>query len=621
MKLKKTFERVKLVMVNIVKQVLGQLLTLVLSVLVFKMHSKELWGGFAAYFVYVNLIAAIISWGNKEFLIREFSKSPGKIPSLFYRVFNPRLLLLALAMVAVLFVFPKPYFGFFALWISSLYISQSLEVFWIYKRDYIKSILIEIIAFALLLAMLYSDKIDSGKLIGYYAYYQLARTVLYAAIYIPELKKFSFSFDKSYFSASFSFFLLSLVGFLQSRADLVIITFFESDKNIAVYQILTAFLILIHALGTFLIFPYMKNIYRLQQNSVYIFQRFISFIAPLLVCFCLAVLFLVMHYVYEISLDYQYYILGVLVTFPPYLYTVKILILYKENKQAFVLKTGILAIIINSIVSALLLYLGYGLKGALLGSAIAHIFTAWRYLAHFSTHPKEIKTKQQHINKQNIGYYNKIAADYDVLLDQGSDSGFMRQKVAGKLTSVLQQGIVLDFGGGTGADLKWLLENRYTVVFCEPSPGMRKLAMERFGGPKITFLKDAQVDFTTWETALPFEPKAAGVIANFAVLNCISDLTQLFKSLDLVTAPKAEIVVLVLDYSLKQKLKINFAKTLKSVITQKAMHVKLNFDGERQWVYLHSLESIKKAAGGYFEINSCEKLKGQGFLLIHLTKK
>ena len=342
MNLKKTFDRIKLVLVNILKQVLSQILTLLLSAFIFKLYSKELWGEFSTYFLYINIITVVISWGSKEFLIREFSKSPSKIVENFYLLFNTRLILLVFAIVATLFVFPIKWFGFFALWISSLYVSQALEVFWIYKRDYFKSIFVEIVAFSVLILGLFFNKITSGKLIEYYSYYQLIRAILYVIVYYSDLKKIHFKVNKNYFLIAISFFLLSLVGFLQSRIDFVIITFFESDKNIAIYQIITTFFILIHALGTFLIFPYMKNIYRLQKSSVNAFQKIISFVSPLIVCFSLAVLFLITRYVYHFDLDFQYYLLGFLITFPPYLYTVKILILYKENKQHFVLKTGII---------------------------------------------------------------------------------------------------------------------------------------------------------------------------------------------------------------------------------------------------------------------------------------
>jgi ubiquinone/menaquinone biosynthesis C-methylase UbiE len=619
MNLKKTFERIKLVLVNLLKQVLGQILTLMLSFFIFKFYSKELWGEFAAYFLYINIITIVIGWGNKEYLIREFSKAPGKISGNFYLIFNSRLILLAAAIIAVLFVFPTDCFWFFALWIISVYISQSLEVFWIYKRNYIQSILIEILSFSLLIFLLYYNKIDSDSLVGYYAYYQLARTVLYVVMYHSELKKMHFQIDKKYFVATFSFFLLALVGFLQSRMDFVIVTFFEADQNIAVYQIITAFFILIHALGTFLIFPYMKNIYRLQKSSVAVFQRFVSFISPLVVCFCLAVFFLITHFVYNLSLDYQYYLLGFFITFPPYLYTVKILILYKENKQAVVLKIGIIGIIINSVLSILLLYLGYGLKGALLASAVSHLFVAYQYLTHFSKTHKA--SNNNHIKKQNIGYYDNIAADYDSILNESAKTVFVRQEMTDKLVTFVPEGIVLDFGGGTGEDLKWLLANDYSVIFCEPSSGMREIAMGKFPDSNITFLEDNQTDFTTWNAALPFEEEVNGVIANFAVLNCISGLDQFFKNLALVMAPKAQAFLMVLDFSLKSKILTNPLKAMKSLILDDTMGIQVEFHGQQQLVYLHSVKSIQRASAGHFDFKSCEHLKAEGFLLIHLIKK
>jgi O-antigen/teichoic acid export membrane protein len=389
MNLKKTFDRIKLVLANILKQVLSQILMLILSAFIFKLYSKELWGEFSTYFIYINIITVVISWGSKEFLIREFSKSPSKIVENFYLLFNTRLILLAIAIFATPFVFPIKWFGFFVLWISSLYISQALEVFWIYKRDYFKSILVEIVSFSLLLLVLFFDKITTEKLIEYYSYYQFLRAILYIVVYYSDLKKIHFVVNKKYFLTAISFFLLSLVGFLQSRIDFVIITFFETDKNIAVYQIITTFFILIHALGTFLIFPYMKNIYRLQKNSVIAFQNFLSWTSPLIVCFSLLILFLITKFIFNLDLDFHYYLLGFLITFPPYLYTVKIVILYKENKQNFVLKTGIITILINSAISIVLLYFGYGLKGALIGSAIGHFFAAYQYLRHYSTHSQK----------------------------------------------------------------------------------------------------------------------------------------------------------------------------------------------------------------------------------------
>ena len=92
------------------------------------------------------------------------------------------------------------------------------------------------------------------------------------------------------------------------------------------------------------------------------------------------VFYLLIRFVYQFNLDIYYYFIGIFITFPPYLYAVRIIQLFKENKQNTVLFVGIKAIIINSLVSFLLLHFRFGLKGALLGSAVAQLFTAYQYL-------------------------------------------------------------------------------------------------------------------------------------------------------------------------------------------------------------------------------------------------
>lgn len=399
MNLKKSIQRIQLVVVNIIKQVMGQVFNLILSLLILRMYSKELWGGFSSYFLFIAIATVVISWGNKEFLLREFSKTPNKIEENFHSIFSTRMLLLLPLVIVTLLIFPLNVSGFFVLWIISAYISQSLEVFWIYRRDYSKSILIEIGSFLFLIGLLRYNALTSNRLIEFYAYYQCVRSLLYALIYFDILKKFQFRLNPGYFYASFSFFALGIVGFLQSRIDFVMVVFFENDKNTAIYQVISTYFILIHALGTFLIFPFMKNIYRLGEHSVASFQKFISLISPFVVTFCLLMFFVIARYIYHFELDFHYYLLGFLITFPPYLYTITILMLYKENKQQVVLRVGLMAIVLNSLVSFALLYFGLGLKGALIGSAVGQLFTVSYYLIYFL---KENSIDYHHIRNQNI---------------------------------------------------------------------------------------------------------------------------------------------------------------------------------------------------------------------------
>jgi len=380
-KLIKNSKRIFLIIVNSIKQTMGQFISLLLSFFVIHYYSKDLWGNFSSYFIYINICLLIASWGNKDFLIREFSKTPNKIAHLLYLLFNTRLILVLLLIVTTLTIYPLNESLFLIIWLLSCYISQSLEVFWIYKRDYFQSISIEFISFLGFMVLLYTkNDLNIFALIKFYSYYQITRTILYIIFYFKELKKIHFKINKTYLITAFPFFLLSFVGFLQSRTDFLMIIFFEKNENIAIYQVINTYFILIHALGTFMIFPFMKNLYRLNKKSMYSAQKLITTFAPYIVITCLIFLYLLIHFFYNFNLDFYYYIIGFFITLPPYFYAVKIIQLFKENKQKIVLKIGIKAILINSILTFILLFLNFGLKGALIGSAIAQIYTATQYL-------------------------------------------------------------------------------------------------------------------------------------------------------------------------------------------------------------------------------------------------
>jgi ubiquinone/menaquinone biosynthesis C-methylase UbiE len=232
-----------------------------------------------------------------------------------------------------------------------------------------------------------------------------------------------------------------------------------------------------------------------------------------------------------------------------------------------------------------------------------------------------MQPNQEHIKNQNIDYYDKISTHYDTILSHETKNDFVRKKVEDKLTSLIKSGLVLDFGGGTGEDLKWLTANGYSVIFCEPSPGMRKIAIGKFPNSGVKFIENNQADFTTWNKIVPFPEKVNAVIANFAVLNCILDIDLFFKDLALVTKSKAEIILLVLNFDLKKRIRLDVFETIKSLMSMKPMHVKIDFEGNQQLVYLHSVKSIQKVSADNFEFKECEQLKEHGFSLIHLTRK
>jgi SAM-dependent methyltransferase len=228
-------------------------------------------------------------------------------------------------------------------------------------------------------------------------------------------------------------------------------------------------------------------------------------------------------------------------------------------------------------------------------------------------------------DRVNILYYDAIADEYETMLNNDVKNLLIRDVVAKKFSTVVKGGHVLDFGGGTGLDLKWLIKHRYPVSFCEPSDAMRRIAMESvlrdWPDAAISFLNDEQTDFRNWTESFPFGEARDAALANFAVINCIPDLGFLFEKLSLVLKPGGQLIALVLDDHFLKRLRSNPRDTIRSIFSRKPVNLVIEYKNQRQKVYVYSVSAIRKASIPKFDLISHNRLKGFGFRLIHLIRK
>lgn len=376
----KLASRFLLILSNAMKQISAQVINILVSIIIINYYNAALWGSFTSYIIFTSLIATFTSWGNKEYLLREFSRYPAKINQLFYEVLNARLALLIIAIAICFLCYNIDIAFYLAIWTISIYITQSIEVLINFRKKFAISLLIESLLFIFLIVYLFNFTIENvSQLIAIYSLYQLLRATIYAITFIKAINKPILKIKKQYFAEAGFFFLLSMVGFLQSRIDFIIFSFFEKPENTAIYQVINSYFILIHAIGTFLIFPFIKNIYRLNESKVSQLQNYIIKIAPIIVLSALLLLYFMCRFIYHFELTITIYLIGILIVYPPYFYAVKIFQLFKNNQQHFVLKTGIIAIIATTIISIVLLSIGLDFIGVMLASAVGHIYTAFCY--------------------------------------------------------------------------------------------------------------------------------------------------------------------------------------------------------------------------------------------------
>ncbi|HXS36113.1 MAG TPA: methyltransferase domain-containing protein, partial [Flavipsychrobacter sp.] len=124
-------------------------------------------------------------------------------------------------------------------------------------------------------------------------------------------------------------------------------------------------------------------------------------------------------------------------------------------------------------------------------------------------------------------FYNIIADDYNSRLTESDNN--VRKVVSLTFKRYVKEGNVLDFGGGTGLDLQWLQDSGYKVFFLEPSVNMRAVAKKNTLNHTAIVFVENNTDFSKWSPEhLPFDGKVEGVLANFAVLNCIKNIDEFF---------------------------------------------------------------------------------------------
>ncbi|MHA4806581.1 class I SAM-dependent methyltransferase [Flavitalea flava] len=227
---------------------------------------------------------------------------------------------------------------------------------------------------------------------------------------------------------------------------------------------------------------------------------------------------------------------------------------------------------------------------------------------------------------QNILFYNEIAEEYDSILDQETVNRQVRQKMENYFLAFVKSGWVLDFGGGTGRDLEWLVANRFKVIFCEPSAGMRKKAIHQYkyglsSPSSVHFLEDTDADFTGWGGRLPFSRKMDAVLSNFAVINSIPDIRMLFKHLSMVMHPGGQLIALVLENEKKDTVFNRISRRIRSLFFSKPVIMNVKYHEVRQTVYMHSLRDIRQASADCFDFVAFESLSGTTFSILHLARK
>ncbi|HEY6082800.1 MAG TPA: hypothetical protein VIU45_05030 [Chitinophagaceae bacterium] len=220
-------------------------------------------------------------------------------------------------------------------------------------------------------------------------------------------------------------------------------------------------------------------------------------------------------------------------------------------------------------------------------------------------------------------FYDRIAEEYDHQLTASDKQ--VRRVVSGVFRQYIPRGNVLDFGGGTGLDLPWLLAGDYHVFFLEPSVNMRAIAKKAAnviaGINRPVFLEE-HTDIRDWSSgSLPVLEKMNGVLADFAVLNCIAEPAIFFEKIALVCERHCYIVACVIDARPRVLLKNHPVKAVMRGFLNGEIITRHTFNGACHETHIHFQKRFRAAYRRHFDFIAHLPVAASDFALLILSKK
>lgn len=377
---------------NIFNSLAVPLLNAVVALLVIRLYSDTLWGAFVSIMIVVQFGAHLASWGNKEYLLREFSRHPQHIRGNWLASLYTRLLLSAgLAFLLIFAGYSPQRFALALAWGFGIVLMQSFEVFVVYRKAFLFDTLIKAASvLGMVLLLLVGRGITVDGLLALFALSTWLQSLAYLLRFATDTRRTlpgsrtisrQIPVDLTYFRRALPFFLLGFSGLLASRIDLYTISIFLNEREIGQYQVFINLMLYVQAVPNFIMIPFVKNLYRLPDSAIHKIAIRL-FALGVLVCLpATALIAAVLRNVYHLEFSPLFMLAGALFVLPIYGYLPLIYRLYKNDGQALVLWVNLAGAGANLLLNLILLPV-LGITAAILASALVQWGMLGIYLAY-----------------------------------------------------------------------------------------------------------------------------------------------------------------------------------------------------------------------------------------------
>jgi SAM-dependent methyltransferase len=153
------------------------------------------------------------------------------------------------------------------------------------------------------------------------------------------------------------------------------------------------------------------------------------------------------------------------------------------------------------------------------------------------------------IERRTAAYYDRHAEEYDEVMDRDPRNAVVRHAFHALVEATVPAGgALLDFGCGTGIDAAWYASRGHSVIAYDHATRMVEQLTAKYAEAVATgSILPTSFPFAAFPDALPLRAQVDAVVANFAVLNLVSDLPRLFDQFSLLVRPGGFVIANVLN--------------------------------------------------------------------------
>lgn len=340
-----------------------------------RIYGKENWGQFINISIWIYFVVFIAKWAGQNYIIKEFSQKPSKIYTIFYSNFIERSFFLSLSFF-FFFLFPTKIAIASMILLILIHIYNSFDALIIYHQKFHIQFITETMGALIIVGYIIScPKFDLQLLVYLFSLSFLVKIIILTIQFKLPFKKFELQFSTQNLYTSFPFFLIGFSGWLSSKIDVYVVSYYFSKEELSGYQLLITAFSMLQAFSVYLITPFNKHLFRLSKTTIKKINTKMAIIAFPIVISATIFIWLILEKIIHLGFPFYFYLTGGCSAIPMFYCIIDVMQLYRNNKEKSIVKISFALIFINLILMVVLIPF-FGILGVLLSVCLSQ----WFYL-------------------------------------------------------------------------------------------------------------------------------------------------------------------------------------------------------------------------------------------------